>query len=80
MRYPVGLNSAPGMWDIHWGGNIARWMGIALQTLFVILSNRDVENLNNVPGAKSDAPEFRPKNDCPSLTIAQVILAHTSLV
>jgi hypothetical protein len=39
-----------------------------------------VENVNIVPGAKSDATGFRPKNERPSSTITHVIRAHTSLV
>jgi hypothetical protein len=39
-----------------------------------------VEKVNIVPGAKSDATGFHPKNERPSSMIALVIRAHTSLV
>ena len=39
-----------------------------------------MENVKFVPGAKSDATGFRPKNERPSSTIAHVIRAHTSRV
>ena len=65
---------------IHSRGNIARWIGMALRTESVIPSRRQVEKLNIVPGAKSEATRFRPKNERPSSTIAHVIRAHISLV
>jgi hypothetical protein len=68
-------------WDvIHSRGNIALWIGIAFRTESIMLSRCDVENWKLVPGAKLNATGLHPKNKCPSLMMAHVMRAQTSLV